>query len=204
MESTLNIFLFDALEAHRVAIILLLIDFSKNLRDVDKEVALALDRQAMELSSALVRLPTPNKLSKDLACSLERVTGNLFRLGESKLALDILERAVTILRRLMDENPSALDADFAQSLGKMSIHLRLTSRKSEALSAVGEAVDLGEIIGQEPREIRCGEQAKYDQQKHVKQISSLRRRQAIRQTQCWLAVFNETCDIPLYDKWHFE
>ena len=76
-------FLFGALEAHKVDIVLLLIDFSKNLRDVDREVALALHRQAMELSSALIRLPTPNKLSKDLACSLERATDNLFRLGES-------------------------------------------------------------------------------------------------------------------------
>jgi tetratricopeptide (TPR) repeat protein len=62
--------------------------------------------------------------------------------GRHDEALEPIQRAVEIYKRLAKQNPAAYEPDLAMSLNNLSIRLAEAGRRDEALRLVHRALDL--------------------------------------------------------------
>jgi tetratricopeptide (TPR) repeat protein len=84
----------------------------------------------------------PEHYGKDLARTLNNLSGELWRIGRHEEALAAVEEAVELRREPAEGEPATHGADLSMVLNNLSIRLAEAGRREEALAAIEEAVEL--------------------------------------------------------------
>jgi hypothetical protein len=104
-----------------------------------RELAVVATQQALQQTGAQTAGPERDKSTADL---LNALSHRLSNLGRREEALDAIEKAIEIRRRLADAQPEVFLPGLARALDSRSNHLANLGHREEALAAIDEALPI--------------------------------------------------------------